>query len=216
MLMSNKLIIYGCGGHCRSVLGVLIDKGINNEIVIVDENAKANETIYGFNVVKEIRLLPDDQYHVAIGDCEKRKKKYNQLRNEGIGSPVTIISNSALIKKSALIGKGVFIADNAYIGPDCVIGNNSIVNTGSVIEHESLIGDDCHIAPNTTVCGRSKIGNRVFIGAGSTIIDKICIADDITVGSSSNVIRNLVAKGTYVGNPAKLLKVKWEYDEDNR
>lgn len=206
--MSDRLIIYGCGGHCRSVLGVLLDKEFNKDIIIVDENAKENEKIYGFNVVKHFEIESNDEYHIAIGDIKKREYLYEILNDSRIGNPLSIISKYAVIKKNATIGKGVFIADNTYIGPDCVIGDNSIINTGTIIEHESVIGQHCHIAPNTTVCGRCKIGNGVFLGAGSTVIDKIIIDDYITVGSSSNVIKNLYVKATYVGNPAKLLKEK--------
>jgi sugar O-acyltransferase (sialic acid O-acetyltransferase NeuD family) len=188
------LYIIGCGGHARSVAEVaLLDKAISN-IIFVDANAKENEKIFGFSVIKE---LPSnaEKIFVAIGDCQLRKKLSQQY------DLINIISTDATIGIDCTIGKGCFIGHKTYIGPEAIIGNGTIINTGAIIEHEVAIGEFCHVAPNTVICGRTKIGDNVFIGAGSVIIDKLSVCSDTCFGAGSVVIKSICEKGTYVGVP---------------
>ncbi len=50
------------------------------------------------------------------------------------------------------------------------------------------------------------IGNRVSIGSNATIMP-VRNADDMVIGAGSVVTRDIMAAGTYAGNPARLLKL---------
>ena len=178
--MYSKTVIFGCGGHARSVLGTIQEKQIEKQVYLVDENAEENEIIMGCQVLRTVELSESDLYIVAIGDNQKRKKQFNRL---------------------AEIGKG-----NSYIGPEAQIGDNVIINTGSIIEHEVTIGQHTHIAPHATVCGRTLIGEECFIGAGTTIIDHIQITDRVIVGAGSVVIKDIIFPGVYAGNPVRKIR----------
>ena len=51
------------------------------------------------------------------------------------------------------------------------------------------------------------IGNRVSIGSNATIMP-VRIADDVVIGAGSVVTRDIMAAGSYAGNPARLLKLR--------
>lgn len=205
--MCERIVIYGCGGHARSVLSTLEENEVKNKIIFVDDNAKPRELIGGHKVLSKYELCSNDYYHVAIGDNVKREKVFNELLEKGIGKPLSIISRHAVIRENSRIGKGVFISALAYIGPEASVGNNTIINTASVIEHETWIGSNCHIAPKSLVCGRSKIGSNTFIGAGATVIDKINICENVVVGAGAVVIRDIGDEGIYVGVPTMRLNL---------
>lgn len=202
-MMDNRIVIFGCGGHARSIVDVIRKTYDIKEIVLVDENVEIGEIILGCNTKRRHDLCENDAYIVAVGDNEKRKELYYELKEKQKGHCVSIVASSSSIGTDVEIGKGSFVAANTYLGPVVKIGNNTIINTGSIIEHEAVIGDHSHIAPNATVCGRTRIGNNVFCGAGSTIVDKISICDDVVIGAGSVVIEDIVEAGTYVGIPAK-------------
>ena len=200
--LKKKIIIYGCGGHARSIINILLKNGCTNQVILVDENAADNEEILGCKVFKNYILDENDTYIVGIGDNLKRKKIFCELEkfsNMGF----SVIASTAEIGIESIWGMGTVIADKVHVGPCCEIGNNTIINTGSIIEHETVIGNHTHIAVNATICGRCTIGNNVFCGAGSTVIDKIRICDNVTVGAGSVVISDIIEPGTYVGVPAK-------------
>jgi hypothetical protein len=51
-MTDNSLIIFGCGGHARSVADIILYNKPNAQLTFVDENAKMNENILGFNVIR--------------------------------------------------------------------------------------------------------------------------------------------------------------------
>lgn len=202
----GKVIVFGCGGHARSIINTLHQFGLNIEIILVDDNAAVDEYILGCKVVQEYILNENDGYIVAIGDNARRKDLYNLLIDRMIGCCIAVVSRESLVGMEVQIGMGTFIAPHCYIGPQVKIGNNTIVNSGSVIEHEVMVGNHTHIAPHVTICGRTRIGDNVFCGAGSTVVDKIYICDNVIIGAGTVVKEDITKPGTYVGVPARKIK----------
>lgn len=195
------VLIYGCGGHARSVIDVLLNEKPGLTICIVDDHARDNEFIAGLPVLQEDK--PGLRFFVAIGDNYERAKV---LATKPGQAPMSIVSSKSHIGNGAIISHGVFIGNFVHIGPEAVIGMNSIVNTGAIVEHEVEIGSYCHVGPNATISGRCKIGDFVFVGVGASIIDKVSVCSDVLIGAGSVVVRDIIAPGSYVGCPARLLE----------
>ena len=205
--MNNYII--GSGGHCRSVIKILLQKFSKQELKIIDLfNENLEESIMGIKTsdIKDLNLLNNKKntnIYCAIGDNSIRGKYLQLARSLGFKTPC-IVSKKASIDSSAKIHQGTFIGDLAYIGPKVVLGQDCIVNTGSIIEHETIIKDRCQISPNATICGRCIINENSFIGASATIIDKIQIATFTKIGAGATVIKSIhVGNLTWVGNPVK-------------
>lgn len=206
MPRGGKAVLFGCGGHARSIVNTLLEFINDLSVLLVDENADQNEFILNCKVVNQYELGKSDFYIVAVGDNNKREKIYQFLTNKYERQCLSVISKYAVLGLNVMIGRGTFIAANVYIGPQVDIGNNTIINTGSVVEHEVKIGNNTHIAPNTTICGRTVIGNNVLVGAGSVVVDKLTICDDVVIGAGSVVRKDIFEPGVYVGVPAKRIK----------
>ena len=203
----KRIVLWGCGGHARSIANVLIKDEHSSAILFVDEKAQSDESIYGYRVKKpeDYVVQSGDVYFFASGDATLRERLFGKL-GEKENSLITIVSDSAEVSKYAMIGKGVFVGAYAYIGPEAIIGDNSIINSGSIVEHEVVIGKYSHIAPGSVVCGRTKIGERVLVGAGATIVDNVSVCDNVTIGAGATVIEDIIQPGIYVGSPAKRIK----------
>lgn len=200
--MTKKLIVFGCGGHSRSVIDVLIAMKDNAEIIFVDENAMDGEKIYGFSVVKNYDISDEDVFF-ALGDNLHRKMIYDTI---GRNNLISIISDKSHVGIYSEIGKGTFIGNYCHIGPHVKIGDNTIINNGAVVDHEVIIGNHCHIGPNSTVSGRSCIEDLVFLGVGATVVDKVRICSNVVIGAGATVTKHITEPGTYVGAPAKRIK----------
>lgn len=196
---SKEFVIYGCGGHARSVADVILSNSENIKITFVDEAAKPGEHLFGFEVVPTIEVKSDKLYFVAIGDNLKRR----QLQEELDMPLAEVIAHNAYIGHESKIGAGCFVGHEAYIGPQAIIGNNTIINTRAIIEHEVQIGKDSQIAPGVIIGGRTRLGNNVFVGLGATIIDGLEIASNVVIGAAAVVVNNIHEPGTYVGTPAR-------------
>lgn len=196
-------MIFGVGGHARSVGDVAIACGYDN-LLFIDDSAQVGETILGFPV---LRRRPDDlsigwQCIPATGDALMRKQQFKYVVAQGL-EVATLIAPTATIGFAAVVGAGSFVAHHAHVGPLARIGSGCILNTGAVVEHEASIGHFSHVSVNATVAGRSRIGSYCFIGAGATVIDKVEVTDSVVVGAGSVVVEMITCPGTYVGCPAR-------------
>ena len=123
---------------------------------------------------------------------------------------------------------GCSIGDNSFVGPfveiqkDVVIGDRCKIQSHTFICELVTIGDNCFIGHGVMFINdlfseggpamgdKSKwrsttIGNNVSIGSNATILPvKIC--NNVVIGAGAVVTKNITEEGTYVGNPAKLLK----------
>jgi len=202
----KNVIIFGCGGHSRSVVDVLLSYQKDCNIFFIDENASLDERIFNFPVMKYYNLI-DEVIFIALGNNFERKQRYDFLQNRKLDKNlINIISPLSYIGREVNIGLGCFIGNYCHIGPYATIGDNTVINHGASIDHEVIIGNHCHIGPNATISGRSKIGDLVFLGVGSTVVDKITICSNVTIGAGAVVVKDIMESGTYVGVPA--VKVK--------
>jgi sugar O-acyltransferase (sialic acid O-acetyltransferase NeuD family) len=197
----NPLVIFGCGGHAKSVTDVILFNEPHRKIILVDKNARQDEKILGFSIVNDY-IIKDEDVFVAIGDNKLRK----EISERYYKNLISIISKRAYLGKNTNIGKGVFIAHNAHIGVLSTIKDFSVINTNASIDHECTIGVAATVAPGAVLCGRVTVGNNSWIGANVAIKENVNIADNIIIGMGAVVIKDVINTGTYVGCPARLIR----------
>ena len=203
MNSEKGLVIFGFGGHARSVAAVALANDVGS-LLFVDENAKDGETFLGFPVTRKFDGTISEGWSCmpATGDNLQRQKQFDLAHSAGW--PIAkVVAKDATIDVDAQIALGCFVGHHAHVGPSAQVGKGCIINTGAMIEHEFVVGDFSHVSVNAVVAGRSHLGNFVFLGAGATVIDGISIGDRITIGAGATVVKSLTEPGTYVGCPAR-------------
>lgn len=106
----------------------------------------------------------------------------------------------------------VFAVD---IHPGAKIGKGILLDhaTGVVVGETAVIGNNVSILHNVTLGGTGKasgdrhpkIGDGVLIGAGTCVLGNVRIEDGAKIGAGSVVLKEVPARTTAVGNPAKLI-----------
>ena len=201
------MVIFGCGGHARSIAAVAVSVGFTS-LLFVDESAREGENILGFAVRRELGDAVPEGWSCMPGTGDNLQRQRQVQWMQSVGWPVaTLISGSATVDTGAEIAPACFVGHHAHVGPLARIGTGCIINTAAIVEHECVVGNYTHVSVNAVLAGRSKLGNFVFLGTGATVIDGVSVADRITVGAGAVVVESFSEPGTYVGCPAQRISV---------
>jgi len=108
---------------------------------------------------------------------------------------------------------GCIIGRGADFGPRFVLVHSiGVVINGAVrggndvkIEHQVTIGAERRQSP--------VIGDNVFFGAGAKIIGSVSIGNGARVGANAVVVKDVPADSTVVGIPARVVRVRREFDD---
>lgn len=122
--------------------------------------------------------------------------------------------HSVLIRENTEIGDNVLIGTNSVIDGNCKIGDNVSIQTNAYITAYTVIEDDAFLGPCSVTTNDKymkygvelkgpiiKKGAR--IGANSTLLPGITVGDEAVVGSGAVVTKDVAAKATAVGVPAR-------------
>lgn len=210
----RKLILFGAGGHCRSVIDSIVREQFS-EIVILDKKASLIGTkIDGIPVVgiddarTDLRKQGFDQAFITLGGTVSnslRSRIASILVSEGFSFPI-IRDPSAIISPSSCIAEGTFIAKGVIVNCGAKIGKHVILNSGCIIEHDCKIGDFCHIAPGACMSGSVAIGANSHVGTGASIRQSVTIGHNATIGVGSAVINDIPDHCVAYGVPCKVVK----------
>tara|TARA_Y100000992_G_scaffold278742_1_gene224525 strand:- start:91 stop:555 length:465 start_codon:yes stop_codon:yes gene_type:complete len=151
------------------------------------------------------------------------KNNFNHLKSEirdvKFGENCTIIEPSNLYE--CILGKNVFVGPFVEITKGVKIGDNTRISSHSFVCNLVTIGKNCFVGHGVMFTNDlfkdgkilndlknffpTTIEDNVIIGSNSTILPvKIC--SGTVIGAGSVVTKDIKIKGTYAGNPAKLLR----------
>jgi sugar O-acyltransferase (sialic acid O-acetyltransferase NeuD family) len=209
-MRERKLILIGAGGHSCSVMDSAISSG-HVVVGFIDEIATGQHLgipILGKGL-GDIHRCHDYAYHIAIGNCQVRRRWYNILADLGL-EVVNIIDPSAIISSYSHIGTGNFVGKMAIISAGTSIGDNNIINTNALIEHGCRIGNHANISTKSTLNGDVIVDDEVFFGSNAVCNGQKRLGFQCVVGSGSVVTRDVEPFSTVAGVPARVISVKNE------
>lgn len=212
MTKSERVAIFGAGGHAKVVAGILRLNGY--EIAgFLDgiQKSRKGETYYGSTVLGDERELEGllaagiRSIIVAFGNSRARLSCARSLESKGF-SLITAVHPSAILAADVALGAGSVVAAGAVIGPSSKIGTNVIVNTQASLDHDCVVRDGAHLGPGSVITGCVDVGECAWIGAGAVVSDHRTIGSDSIVGGGAVVIEDVSQKVVVVGVPARVYR----------
>lgn len=205
----RRLGIIGASGHGKVVADIAARNGYD-DIFFFDDNDQ--KSICGdYSIVGKcdevLNYIGKSEVFVAIGNASIRKKILEDLINQG-AEIATLVHPDAVIGSGVQIGIGSAVMAGVVLNPECKIGKGCIVNTCASVDHDCCLGDYVHISVGAHVAGTVLIGSDTWIGAGAIVNNNLHITDSCMIGAGAVVIDDIVERGTYVGVPARKLKME--------
>ena len=124
----------------------------------------------------------------------------------------------ATVREDVTIGEGTIIGRGATVENKVTIGKKTKIETNAYITAFSIVEDYCFIAPcvvfsNDNYLGRTEERKKHFkgphikkgarIGAGAVLLPGVVIEEDALVAAGSVVTKDVPAKMTVLGTPAR-------------
>jgi acetyltransferase EpsM len=201
----QALIIYGGGGHGKSLIDLVHALGTFQLVGLIDDGLEAGTEVMGLSVLGSGRLLStlaERGLRLAVnavggvGDIGSRVRVFERILEAGFTCP-TLIHPKAFVEPSARLEDGVQVFPNAYVGSDANVGFGVIVNTGSVVSHDCRLEAYANVAPGALLAGGVIVGEGTLIGMGVTINLNVEIGANARIGNSA-VVKQNVPQGAIV------------------
>lgn len=144
---------------------------------------------------------------IAIGNPSSLKAVQQRIINPRVSFPNLIHPDFKVADEHTfLIGRGNIIQGDCYVSCDVKIGSFNVLNGSVVIGHDTNVGDYNVIMPNIRISGEVSIGDCNLFGVGSIILQQLKIGTGVRLGAGAVLMTKPKNGGTYIGNPAKLMK----------
>jgi acetyltransferase EpsM len=191
----HAIIVYGSGGHGKSVIDLLRAVGGHTIIGLVDDGREPGEQTLGVPVlggasvlapILEAGCILAVNAVGGIGAMSSRIHVFERLRSAGFDFP-SLVHPSAVVEPNVVMEKGVQVFPLTYVGSEAKIGFGCIVNTGAIVSHDCVLDDFVNLAPGSILAGAVHIGEGTLIGMGVTINLNVQIGAGARVGNGATV-----------------------------
>ena len=199
----KSLIIYGGGGHGKSLVDLVNLQNAYRVVGIVDDGLPVGSQVLDVPVLGGSAVLPalrDRGVILAvnavggIGNLAPRLKVFENLTQAGFQFP-TVVHPSAVVEASAEIAAGVQVFAHAYVGSAVRVEFGCIVNTGAIVSHDCVLGEMVNISPGAILAGSVQVGARTLIGMGVTVNLEVRVGEGARIGNGATVKADVPAGG---------------------
>lgn len=206
--MSKKLILIGASGHGKVVADIAIKNGYDI-LGFLDDNLNVKD-VMGFPVLGRVAdaelYIGKAEMCVTIGNALVRSRIMTELLQKGADFPVLVHPN-AVIGLNVELGSGTVVMAGAVVNPSVSVGRGCIINTCASVDHDCVLEDYAHVSVGAHVAGTVHVGMNTWIGAGATVRNNVNICGDCMIGAGAVVVKSVEVRGTYVGVPAKMVRL---------
>lgn len=210
----NDIVIYGSGGFAREVALLIEDiNKENNEWNILgfldDDDENHGKEINELTVLgSEVWLLDRENIHVVLGIGSPKYKKIIIKKLENYKNVIypNLIHPTVKFSRFNEIGRGNVICEGNILTTNIKLTDFVTVNLNCTIGHDTKLGAYSTLLPNASISGNVIFEECVDFGTNSTIIQGIKVGAETIVGAGAVVVKDLPAKCTAVGMPAKPIK----------
>lgn len=88
---------------------------------------------------------------------------------------------------------------------DIAIGDFVTINAYSSCGHDAVLEDGCTLSGHCDVTGHAHLEQGVFLGSHAAVMPGVHVGEFATVAAGSVAFRNVKARQTVIGVPAKAI-----------
>ncbi len=193
--LSGDLILFGGGGHGKTLIDLVQALGEYTWAGIIDDNIAPGTEILGIPVLGNAGLLPELVSRGiklavngvgGIGIPEVRQDVFDLLLQAGFTCP-SVVHPAARVEPSAHLDEGVQVLAQAYVSSAASIGFGTVINAGVVVSHDCQIGRVVNLSPGAMLAGGVSLDDYVQVGMAATINLNVRVGLEARIGNGATV-----------------------------
>jgi len=201
-----RVAVAGAGGHGKVVADAVLASGALDLLGFLDDDPSTHTTsVWGYPILGPTASWAHQEIDglvLGVGDNRHRQILYDRFRADG-AHVVSVTHPRATVGRGVSLGCGAVVLAQCVINADSVIGENVVLNTASTVDHDCYLEPHAHLAPGVHLAGGVRVGEGAFLGIGAVVLPGISIGPWATVGAGAVVLRDVPARTTVVGVPAR-------------
>jgi len=116
----------------------------------------------------------------------------------------TLVHPSAIFERtSAVVGRGVMVAAGVAGSVNIRLDDFALINIGVTLGHEAHVGAGSVVNHGASISGGVELGPGVLVGTGARVLQYLSVGEGATVGAGAVVTKDVEARVTVVGVPAR-------------
>ncbi len=207
----KKIIIIGGGGFGREVLMVAYASLQPGEWMfkgfLDDEKLEVRVGSNTYSVLGKCKeYVPEegDSFICSIANPTDKMRICTALRDKG-AQFMNLIHPSAFVSPDAELGVGLIAFPNAFISTQTTIGDFVTLNVAATIGHDAVLAQGCTLSAHCDITGFVTLERGVFMGTHAAVLPGKTVGEFAKIGAGSVVMRDVLAKHTVFGVPAKTI-----------
>lgn len=213
--MPRPLVIIGCGGHGREIHGIA--QAMND---VAEDSWKilgfVDDSPSDINLQRIYRLgAPflgrteavsdfdsDAQYAIGIGNPRVRAMVASRPELHHLQA-ARLIHPSATVGHEPNLEAGVVLFAGARVTTNVTVGQHTHLNQNCTVGHDTILGKCVQVNPLAAISGDCRIEDEVLVGTTAAVLQGLTIGAGATVGAGACVVRQVAARTTVKGVPAR-------------
>lgn len=191
----KRLLIYGAGGHGRSLAALVQQLGLYEIVGFLDDGYEIGDEVYAYKVLggsHQLGGLKEEGICMAlngvggIGDLDVRLSVFDHLSKAGFYCP-TVIHPTSSLEDSCSLADGVQVFPFAYVGTEVQVGFGTIINTSAIVSHNCELKRYVNLSPGATLAGGVVVEEGALIGMRATVNLYVHIGRRARIGNGATV-----------------------------
>lgn len=213
MTARQRIVVFGAAGQARDtewVIRDMIRNGAALEMVgfVVSDRSKLGP--HDSPVVGDVDWLLSnhagvDAIAMGIGTPGVRLRIAEQIERElpRLEWPALVHPSVVIDRASAKLEPGSMISAGVAGSVNINLERHALVNIGCTLGHEATIGAGCVVNHGASISGGVVLERAVLVGTGARVLQYLRVHEGATVGAGAVVTRDVPARTTVVGVPAR-------------
>jgi sugar O-acyltransferase (sialic acid O-acetyltransferase NeuD family) len=213
--MAEPIVIIGCGGHGREILGIVraINRSEGDPWKVLGFLDDAPSEVNLARVAKlGVPYLggttwlasaePETRYVIGVGDPRVRAAIAERIGLYGLRA-AALIHPAATVGEDTEISEGVVVFAGARVTTNVTLGRHVHLNQNCTVGHDSLVTDFVSVNPLAAVSGECRLEAGVLVGTTACVLQGLRVGADAVVGAGACVVRDVAAGAVVKGIPAR-------------